>query len=49
MDRSCSQNVRSAFKILTSKPTERRLLGWRGRKWEDNTMDLKETDINQEA
>ena len=32
---------RSAFKILTDKPKEKRLLGRRRRRWEDNTrMDL---------
>ena len=36
-----------AFKILTDKPTEERLLGWPRRRWEDNfRMDLKEIGIN---
>ena len=34
---------RSAFKILTGKPTGKRPLGRRRRRWEDNIrMDLKE-------
>ena len=38
---------RSAFKILTGKPTEKRPLGRPRRRWEDNIrMDLKEIDIN---
>jgi hypothetical protein len=45
MGRSCSQNVgsRSAFKILTGKPTGKRPLGRHRRRWEKNIrMDLKE-------
>ena len=38
---------RSAFKILTGKPTGKRLLGRPRRKWEDNIrIDLKEIAIN---
>ena len=38
---------RSAFKILTDKPTGERLLGRPRRRWEDNIrMDLKEVGIN---
>ena len=38
---------RSAFKILTGKPTGKRPLGRRTRKWEDIIrMDLKEIGIN---
>ena len=38
---------RSAFKILTGKPTGKRPLGRRRCRWEDNIrMELKETDIN---
>ena len=38
---------RSAFKILTGKPTGQRLLGRLRRRWEDNIrMDLEEIDIN---
>ena len=38
---------RSAFKILTGKPTGKRPLGWPRRKWEDNIrMELEEIDIN---
>ena len=47
MGRSCSQNGgnRSAFKILTGKPTGKRPLGRLRRKWEVNIrMDLE--DIN---
>ena len=37
----------SAFKILTGKPTGKRPLGRRRRRWEDNIiMDLKEISIN---
>ena len=45
---SCSQDgKRSAFKILTTKPTGRRLLGKHKRRWEDNIrMYLKEIGIN---
>ena len=44
MGRSCSQNGgnRSAFKILTGKPTGKRPLGRPRRRWEDNIrMNLK--------
>ena len=38
---------RSAFKILTRKPTEKRPLGRPRRRWEDNIrMDLDEIGIN---
>ena len=38
---------RSAFKILTGKPTGKRPLGRPRRRWEDNNrMDLEEIDIN---
>ena len=38
---------RSAFKILTGKPTGKRSLGRPRLRWEDNiTMDLEETGIN---
>ena len=50
MGRACSQNGgegRSAFKILTGKPTGKRPLGRPRRKWEDNIrMDLEEISIN---
>ena len=40
------EEYRSAFKILTGKPTGKRPLGPR-RRWEDNIrMDLEEIDIN---
>ena len=38
---------RSAFKILTGKPTGKRPLGRPRRRWEDDIrMDLEEIDIN---
>jgi len=38
---------RSAFKIVTGKPTGKRPLGWPRRRWEDNIrMDLEEIGIN---
>ena len=38
---------RTAFKILTDKPTGKRLLGGPRRGWEDNIrMDLEEININ---
>ena len=38
---------RSAFKILTGKPSGKRPLGKPRRRWEDNNrMDLEEIDIN---
>ena len=48
MSRSCSQNEgRSAFNILTGKPTEKIPLGRPKRRWEDNVrMVLKEIGIN---
>ena len=49
MDRACSQNGGggSAFKILTGKPTGKRLLGRPRRRWEDNIrIDIEEIGIN---
>ena len=41
------EESRSAFKILTGKPTGKRPLGRPGRRWEDNIrMDLEEIGIN---
>ena len=41
------EESRSAFKILTGKPTGKRLLGRPRCRWEDNIrMDLKEIGIN---
>ena len=41
------QEGRSVFKILTGKPTGKRLLGRPRRRWEDNIrMDLKKISIN---
>ena len=41
------KKARSAFKILTGTPTEKRPLGRPRRTWEDNIrMDLKEIIIN---
>ena len=41
------EEVRSAFKILTVKPTGKISLGRPRRRWEDNIrMDLKEMGIN---
>ena len=41
------EESRSAFKILTGKPTGKRPLGRPRRRWEDNIrMDLKEIGIN---
>ena len=47
MDSSCSQNEgKSAFKILTGKPTGKRPLGRPMHKWEDNIRtDLKDIDM----
>ena len=40
---------RSAFKILTGKPTGKRPLGRPRRRWEDNIrMDLEEAGVNRE-
>ena len=40
---------RSAFKILTGKPTGKRPLGRPWRRWEDNIrMDIEEIGINAE-
>ena len=42
------EKSRSAFKILTGKPTGKRPLGRPRRRWEDNTrMDLEEIGINE--
>ena len=41
------EESRSAFKILTDKPTGKRPLGRPRRRWEDNIrMDLEKIDIN---
>ena len=41
------EDGRSAFKILTGKPTGKRTLGKPRRRWEDNIrMNLEETCIN---
>ena len=41
------EEIRSAFKILTGKPSGKRPLGRPRRRWEDNIrMDLKEISIN---
>ena len=43
------EEVRSAFKILTVKPTGKRPLGRPRRRWEDNIrMDLEVIGINAE-
>ena len=42
------EDGRSAFKILTGKPTGKKPLGWPRRSWDDSIrMDLKETGINR--
>ena len=42
------EESRSAFKILTGKPTRKRPLGRPRRRWEDNIrMDLEEIGINE--
>jgi hypothetical protein len=47
MGRSCSQNGRNAFKMLSCKPTGNRPLGSPRRRWEDNIrMDHDEMGIN---
>ena len=48
MGRACGKEEgRSAFKILTDKPTGKRPLGRPRRRWEDDSrMDLEEIDIN---
>ena len=49
MERACSQKEegRSAFRILTGKPTGNRPLGRPRRRWEDNIrMGLEEIGIN---
>ena len=46
---SIMEEGRSAFKILTVKPTGKRPLGRPRRRWEDNIrMDLEEIGINAE-
>jgi hypothetical protein len=41
------EECRSAFKMLTDKPTGKSPLGWPSRRWEDNIrMDLEEMGIN---
>ena len=41
------EKSRSAFKMLTDRPTGKRRLGRPRRRWEDNIrMDLEEIDIN---
>ena len=41
------EEIRSAFKILTGKPTGKRPLGRPRRRWEDNIkMDLEEIGIS---
>ena len=41
------EESRSAFKVLTGTPTEKRHLGMPRCRWEDNIrMDLREIDIN---
>ena len=41
------QEGRSAFKILTGKPTGKRTLGFPRRRWEDDIrLDLEEISIN---
>ena len=47
MGRSCRQNGRSIFKILTGKPIGRRPLGRSRRRWEYTIrMDVKEFGIS---
>ena len=42
------EEVRSAFKVLTGKPTGKRPLGRPRRRWDDNIrMDLKEIGIRR--
>ena len=44
---TCMEEGRSAFKILTGKPTGKRPLGRHRFRWEDNIrMDLEEIGIN---
>ena len=43
------EESRSAFKIITGKPTEKKSLGRPRRRWEDNIrMDLQEIGISAE-
>ena len=47
LDGQGMEEGRSAFKILTGKPTGKRPLGRHRRRWEDNVrMDLEEIGIN---
>ena len=47
MGRSCSQEVRRAFKILTGAPARKKTLGRPRHRWEGNIrMDLTEIGIN---
>ena len=47
MGRACSQNERSAFKILTVKPTRNRPLGKPRLRWENNVkIDFKGICVN---
>ena len=49
MGRLFTQNIRCAFKIITTKPTAKRPLGRPRRRWENNIrIDLKEMGINYE-
>ena len=47
MGRACSQG-RSAFKILTGKPTGKRPLGRPRRRWDNIRMNLEDIGINEE-
>ena len=41
------EEISGAFKMLTGKPTRKRLVGRPRRRWEDNIkMNLREIDIN---
>ena len=49
MDRTCNQNGRSAFKILTGTPEGKSPLGRPIRRWEENIgIDLKGIGISKE-
>ena len=37
---------RSAFKILTGKPMEKRPLGWPRRRWKDNIKEIRVSTSN---
>ena len=48
MGRTCRQNGKSAFKVLTGKSTEKNPLGRPRRRWEDNiNTDIKEMPIRE--